>query len=312
MERVLITGGAGYIGSVLTPMLLDAGYAVTVLDSFLYGQRSLDHLAGRDGLTVIAGDIRDRDPVARAVRNADWVVHLAGIVGYPACRAKPAEATDVNIAGTENLLAALGRSQRVLLASTLSVYGVVQGQATEDTPLNPLSLYAEHKVSCEQMVRQHGDDHVLLRFATVFGVSPRMRIDLLINDFVYQAIHKRRIVLYEGGFRRAFLHVTDAAAAFLFAMGRYDPMRGGVFNVGSHEESLNCTKRQIAERIARHVDYQLEESDCGRDLDRRNYLVDCSRIRALGYQARVGLDDGIAGLVERLRDFVPDATCRNC
>ena len=219
MERVLITGGAGYIGSVLTPMLLDAGCGVTVLDNFRYGSKPLDAVAGRDGLTVVEGDIRDRHAVAEAARGADWIMHLAGIVGYPACQARPAEAADVNLAGTRTLLAAAGRDQRVLFASTLSVYGAVDGQADEDTPLRPLSLYAEHKAECERMTAAATGEHVLLRFATVFGVSPRMRVDLLINDFVHQAVHNRKIVLYEGHFRRAFLQVRASAASWSASCG---------------------------------------------------------------------------------------------
>ena len=309
MEHVLITGGAGYIGSGLTRALLETGYAVTVLDRFLYGRRPLEDVANHPKLTVIEADIRDPAAVARAAAGADCVLHLAGIVGYPACRANPQEATAVNLAGTENLLRALQPDQRVLFASTLSVYGAVDGKATEDTPARPLSLYGEHKARCERMIRRHGGGHVILRFATLFGVSPRMRIDLLVNDFVFQALHKRRIVLYEGWFRRAFLHVTDATAAYLFALTHYEQVAGGVFNVGN--EDLNCTKKQVAERIRRQVDFELVESDCGQDLDQRNYAVDCSRFSDLGYRARVGLDEGLAGLIQHLQDFEPDDTSCN-
>ena len=308
MERVWITGGAGYIGSVLTRALLDAGHAVTVLDRFLFGRAGIEGLAGRDGLTVVEADVRDRRAVADAMRDADRVVHLAGIVGYPACRADPEKATDVNIGGTQVVLGALG-GRPLLLASTQSVYGVVDGQADEDTPPRPVSLYGRNKAEAEEMVRRQADEHVILRLATVFGVSPRMRVDLLINDFVYQAIHSGRIVLYEGHFRRAFVHVRDVCGATLFAMARHDDMRGRTFNVGNDE--ITCTKLEIAERIGRHVPLEIEQSDKSMDLDRRNYSVDCGRRGRLGYRPQVGLDEGLEELVERLRDFTPDRTHRN-
>lgn len=309
MEHVLVTGGAGYIGSVLVGELLDAGCAVTVLDSFLYGHQSLAAVADHPHLVTIEADIRDELAVADAVRGCDWVVHLAGIVGYPACEARPDEADAVNLQGTRNLLDAMAADQRLLFASTLSVYGAVEDRATEDTPLAPLSRYGRHKAECEQMIRDDREEFVILRLATLFGVSPRLRLDLLVNDLVFQAMRKRRVVLYEGHFRRAFLHVRDASAAYRFAMEHYETLRGGTFNVGN--EHANLTKRQLAQAIARHVDYELDESPCGKDLDQRDYAVDCTRLRAAGYEAAIDLDTGIAELVQRYQDFDPDDSSCN-
>jgi nucleoside-diphosphate-sugar epimerase len=307
--RVLITGGGGYLGGLLLRRLMAAGCAVRVFDRFLYGPAALVGADARAGLEVVAGDVRDPAAVREAAAGCGWIIHLAAIVGYPACAAAPALATAVNVGGTENLLRAMRRGQRLIFASTASVYGRVDGVADEGTEPAPLTLYGQSKRDGEEMVRDAGAQAVILRLATLFGPSPRMRLDLLINDLTWQAIRRGRVALYEGHFRRPFLHVADAAAAFLFAMTRFDAMAGSTFNVG--DDRLDATKRQVAETIRRHHPYVLEESADGRDLDRRDYRVDFARIRSLGYRARVLLDPGIAALARFLASFREQPGCRN-
>jgi len=299
LEKILITGGAGYIGSMLAPMLLAEGHEVTIYDSFMYGALPLLGFSMNPRLKVIKGDVRDTAALASAVKGQDWILHLAAIVGYPACAADPTLSTTTNIDGTRNVLEAMSKGQKIVFASTGSTYGKVEGVATEETPIAPLTLYGKSKRDAEVMIRDSGLEHVILRFATVFGSSPRMRIDLLVNDFVYQALHNRQIVLFEGYFRRTFLHSSDAAAVYPFVMGHLDQMSGKVFNVG--DESMNYTKRDVAVKIKEHVDFYLHEAQIGTDPDQRDYEVDYSRLKALGFRAKVGLDEGIAELVKILR-----------
>ncbi len=298
MAKVLITGGAGYIGSVLAPMILSEGHEVTIFDSFMYGALPLLGFSAHPKLSIIKGDVRDATALARAVKGQDWILHLAAIVGYPACAADPHLSVTTNVDGTKNVLDAMGQGQRLIFASTGSTYGKVQGVASEETPIAPLTLYGKTKRDAEMLIRDSNREHVILRFATVFGSSPRMRIDLLINDFVYQAVHNRQIVLFEGHFRRTFLHSHDGAAVYPFAMANYDRMRGGVFNVG--DESMNYTKREIALKIKEYADFYLHEAQIGTDPDQRDYEVNYSRLKSLGFRAKVDLDEGIKELVKIL------------
>lgn len=298
MEKILITGGAGYIGSILVPDLLERGYRVAIFDNFMYGAGSLLGFSRHQNLEIIQGDVREKESLAQAVRGKDWVFHLAAIVGYPACAADEYRAESTNLGGTRNLLETMQKGQRLMFASTGSTYGKVEGIATEETPIAPLTLYGRTKRDGERLILDSGIDHTIFRFATVFGSSPRMRLDLLINDFVYQAIHNRQIVLFEGHFRRTFLHSTDAAAVYLFALEQFDKMNGRVFNVG--DDSMNYTKKEAALCIRKYVDYYLHEADIGSDPDKRDYEVDYSRLKNLGFEAKMNLDDGIQELIKIL------------
>jgi nucleoside-diphosphate-sugar epimerase len=309
LAKVLITGGAGYIGSVLTPMLLAEGHEVTLFDSFTYGALPLLGFSAHPRLSLVKGDVRDATAIAKVIKDRDWILHLAAIVGYPACAADPHLSVTTNVNGTRNVLDAMERGQRLIFASTGSTYGKVLGVATEETPIAPLTLYGKTKRDAEMLIRDSGLDHIILRFATVFGSSPRMRIDLLINDFVYQALHNRQIVLFEGHFRRTFLHSTDAAAVYPFAMAHFDAMRGNVYNVG--DESMNYTKRDVALKIKEYVEFYLHEAQVGTDPDQRDYEVDYSRLKSLGFRAKVDLDDGIEELVKILRVMMITNPLRN-
>ena len=279
-------------------MLLQHGYRVTIFDTFTYGAQPVLGFSMHPHLDLVKGDIRDPEAVARAVRGHDWVLHLAAIVGYPACAADPVRATSTNVDGTRNVVQAMSSSQRLIFASTGSTYGKVIGVATEETPIAPLTLYGRNKRDAEALIQASNVPHVILRFATVFGSAPRLRLDLLINDFVYQAIHNKQIVLFEGHFRRTFLHSTDAAAVYPFCMTNFERAAGHVYNVG--DTSMNYTKRQVALKIREYVDYYLHEADVGTDPDQRDYEVDYSRLHALGYTAKVTLDEGIRELVKVL------------
>ncbi len=304
--KVLVTGGAGYIGSMLVPMLLNRGYRVTLLDNFTWGARSILHVASHKNLDIISGDVRDRDVIRKAVEPSDMVIHLAAIVGYPACAMDRARAISTNLDGTRNIVEELG-DRKLVFASTGSTYGKVEGICTEDTPIDPLTLYGSTKWQAEKLTLDAGG--VALRFATVFGVAPRLRLDLLINDFVYQALHQKQIILYEGHFRRTFLHVADAARSYLFATDYYDKMRGQAFNVG--DDNMNFTKRQIALKIREYQDFYLHEAAVGEDRDKRDYEVSYAKINKLGYKAEVTLDEGIKELLKVLRHITVTSEWRN-
>lgn len=288
-RRILVTGGAGYVGSLLCPMLLAQGHQVLLLDNFRYGIRPILHFATHPNLVVIDADLREESSTRRAVAEADVVIHLAAIVGYPACAAAPRDAQTTNVDATKLLCKLVSPNQPLIFASTGSTYGQVAGIASEETPINPLTLYGRTKRDAEAMVRDTGG--VSLRFATVFGIRPRLRLDLLVNDFCYQAYHHKQIIIFEGSHRRTFLHVRDAAAVYPFTLERYDQMRGEVYNVGSSD--MNYTKIEVAKAIKRYQNFYLHEADVGEDLDKRDYEVCYDKISKLGYRANIKLDEGI-------------------
>lgn len=311
-EHVLVTGGAGYIGSSLVPLLLDRGYRVTVFDKFEYGIFPLLPVASDPNLAIIKGDILDRGQLKAALSSSDItaVIHLAAIVGYPACLRDEALAVAVNEVGTRNLVELMSEHQKLVFASTGSCYGAVaSGICTESTPISPLTLYGRTKATGEQIVLGRGpkSNAVVLRLATLFGVSHRMRLDLLVNDLTYRSLSERSIDLYEGSFRRTFLHVRDAANAFYFAVHKYETMRGQVFNVG--DESMNMSKetaaRKIVQSMPADVSCHLNLAGTGEDRDKRDYEVNYEKIKALGFRSTISLEEGIEELVKTLPQMSP-------
>lgn len=294
--RVLVTGGAGYIGSVLCPMLLARKYKVTIFDNFTWGIKPILHFATDPNLELISGDIRDRNAIKNAMKDQDMIIHLAAIVGYPACASDRDRAFSTNVEGTRNVVTNI-RDQKLVFASTGSTYGKVEGVCTEDTPIDPLTLYGSTKWEAEKMVTDIGG--VALRFATVFGVGPRLRLDLLVNDFVYQAVHLKQIVMYEGHFRRTFLHVKDAAQSYLTVIDYFEKMRGEAFNVG--DNAMNYTKRQIALKAKEYIDFYLHEAEVGEDFDKRDYEVSYDKIKQYGYKAEIDLGQGIQELIRVIK-----------
>ncbi|MDP6446103.1 MAG: NAD(P)-dependent oxidoreductase [Pirellulaceae bacterium] len=295
--RVLVTGGAGFVGSVLTPQLLEAGYETVVFDSLRGGGNSLLPWFRHPSFEFIRGDVRDPDAVRAGVAGCDAVVHLAAIVGYPACRKFPEEAQQTNVDGVRNVVAALDGAQSLVYASTGSNYGQLDETCTEDSPLNPLSHYGVTKTEAERITLER-DRSTALRFATAFGVSPRMRLDLLVNDFVRMAVIDKQIICYERHFRRSFVHVTDMGRAIIFALNQMDDMTGRPFNVG--HESMNLTKEQIARKIQEFVPFYLHFAEIGTDADKRDYEVSYDKIRRLGFETKMTLDEGIRELIRAM------------
>lgn len=305
--KVLITGGAGYIGTSLIPQLLAYPTCkVRVLDNLMWGGDQLLPYIRNPNFEFMRGDIRDPAAIYDAVRGVDAVIHLAAIVGFPACRAQPELAKTVNINGTMNLAAALSRNQLVIYGSTGSNYGAVEDVCTEETPLNPLSLYAQTKTIAEKHLLEHGST-VAFRFATAFGVSGRTRLDLMINDFTYRAATQGYLVVYEADFMRTFIHVSDMGAAFVHILDHYgQSYMGNVYNVGS--DRMNFSKRQICEMIREQVpNCYVHYAEVGADEDKRNYKVSYDKFRALGYETHMTVPDGIT---ELLRAF-PLLTLKN-
>ena len=299
MEKILVTGGAGYKGSVLIPLLLERGHKVVIYDNFMYGPHAILHFASHPNLQIVEGDIREAKKLADTVRTCDTVIHLAAIVGYPACAADPDLANSVNVIGSMNLAMSMSPLQRLMYASTGSTYGIVDGVCDESSPINPLTIYGRNKRDSENIFTDRIENLILFRFATVFGVAPRLRLDLLINDFTHQAIHNRQIILYEGHHRRTFLNIADAAKVYPFGLDNFEQMKGNIFNVG--DEKGNYTKKEIAQLISKQVDYYLHEADVGEDADKRDYEVSYEKIKELGFRADRSVEDGITELVKILR-----------
>ena len=298
MANILVTGGAGYIGSVFVPMLLQRGHSVTVLDSFLYRQASLLGCCADPRFTVINGDCRDQETLLRAMDGKDYIFPLAAIVGFPACEKDQTAAQSVNRDAVELLLSLRQKGQRVIFPCTNSGYGLGQGQeyCTETSPITPISLYGITKMAAETAVLQAGES-VTFRFATLFGASPRMRTDLLVNDFVYRAVFDRALVVFEGDFKRNFLHVRDAAAAFFFAMEHFEEMQGETYNCGLSD--ANLSKLELCAEIKKQIpSFTYPEAPVGTDPDKRNYIVSNAKLEALGYRPAYSLADGIRELIK--------------
>lgn len=297
--KILVTGGAGYIGTTLVPMLLNEGHQVNVLDSLLHGGNGLLPVVGNDDFKFFRGDIRDRDDVQQAMEDCDAVIHLAAIVGFPACRKFPELAQTTNVDGTRIVAEVAGLDRLVLFGSTGSNYGAITDQVcTEETPLNPLSHYGRTKTTAEQFLLDRGNA-IAYRFATAFGLSPRLRLDLLVNDFVFTAISQKYLVVYEKNFMRSFIHVRDMARSFLFGLEKSDQMNGEVYNVG--DESMNYSKGDICDLISDKIEYYCHYADVGEDPDKRNYVVSYDKIRNVGYKTTVSIDQGLNELIAGLQ-----------
>jgi len=296
--KVLVTGGAGYIGTILVPTLLEAGYEVTLLDRFPEGDTVLAPCCRFDGFTPVRGDVRDEALLRRLVAKADIVLPLAALVGAPLCARNPLDAVSVNRDAVVMLTKMIGKDQRVVFATSNSGYGVgEQGKfCTEESPLRPVSLYGTTKVEGERAILDSGNG-VTLRLATVFGISPRMRLDLLVNDFTYRAVTDRAVVVFEGHFKRNYIHIRDVAKAFLHAIENYARMNGEAYNVGLSE--ANLSKIELCAKIKEHVPgFLCIEAPIGEDPDKRDYIVSNEKLEATGWSPDWPLDRGIRELIK--------------
>ncbi|OHC75378.1 MAG: hypothetical protein A3G18_05440 [Rhodospirillales bacterium RIFCSPLOWO2_12_FULL_58_28] len=304
---ILVTGGAGYLGSIMVPEMLALGHKVTVLDNFMYRQNSLSHMCSDPGFHVVNGDARIKDTMAPLVAGADVIIPLAALVGAPLCRKDPIGAATLNLDAQLMLHDMLSRDQRVLVPITNSGYGVGEKGicCTEESPLRPVSLYGRHKVEVEARALER-ENAISFRLATVFGMSPRMRIDLLVNDFVYRAVYDRTVVLFEGHFKRNYIHVRDVARAFIHGLDNFETMKGRPYNVGLSD--ANLSKRELCERVKKHIpQFIFMDAAIGEDPDKRDYIVSNERIEGTGFKPRYSLDDGIAELIKgyaMIRDTV--------
>lgn len=276
-------------------MLLEKNYRVTVYDLFNYGSESLLSSSLYNNFKLIKGDIRDEEILKKAMDDVDYIIHLAAIVGYPACSKDPELAKTTNIDGTKLIVKNLKPNQKIIFSSTGSCYGAIpDGYCTEETPISPLSLYGLSKAEGENIIREV--DGVILRLATIFGISQRLRLDLLINDLVFKALKEKQFEVYESHFKRTFLHIKDVARAFIFSIENYERMKGQIYNVGG--DSLNYTKMDICNFIKKALpDCRITPSDNGTDADKRDYQVSYEKIRKIGFVPEITVQDGIRELI---------------
>ena len=297
-HNILVTGGAGYLGSIMVPDLLNAGHKVTVLDNFMFQQSSLNHVCNNPNFSIVKGDIRIESVMAPLLKKADVVIPLAALVGAPLCNLDPVGATTINHDAISLMIKLLSKEQIVLMPTTNSAYGTGDENnfCTEESPLRPISQYAIEKVGIEKELMQR-ENAISFRLATVFGMSPRMRIDLLVNDFTYRAVTDRFVVLFESYFKRNYIHVRDVSRAFQHAIANFDKMKGQIYNVGLTE--ANVSKKELCQVIQRQVpDFKFIDAPIGKDPDQRNYVVSNAKIEATGYQTSVSLDQGISELIK--------------
>jgi nucleoside-diphosphate-sugar epimerase len=298
-DRVLVTGGLGYLGSILCEHLLDGGLEVTALDNLMYGagQQGLFHLCGRKGFRFEKGDVRDEGVMRRALKDADVIIHLAAVVGASACAADPHLATSVNLESVRLLNSLRSANQLVIYPNTNSGYGTTGGTTycTEDSPLEPISLYGRTKVEAERLLLA-SENVITLRLATVFGMSPRMRLDLLVNHFVHMAVTDGYVVIFEKDFKRNYVHIRDVADCMLHCIRNAAKMAGRAYNVGLEE--ANLSKEGLARKVKEYVpNFYIHYAPIGEDPDKRNYIVSSERLREAGFVAKRSLDEGIRELL---------------
>ena len=298
MIKILVTGGAGYIGSVLVPTLLEKKFEVTVIDNFMYKQTSLLEICHKKNLTIINGDARDKKIVSKHLENADYIIPLACIVGAPACDRDPVAAKTINYDAVKMILELRNKNQRIIFPTTNSGYGVGQKDiyCTEKTPLKPVSLYGRLKVDIEKEILK-AKNSITLRLATVFGISPRMRLDLLVNDFTYRAITDRFVILFESHFKRNYVHIRDVVKAFIHCMDNFEEMKNEPYNVGLSD--ANLSKWELCEQIKKQVPgFYFIEAKVGEDPDKRDYIVSNEKIESTGFKPDYSLNQGIEELIK--------------
>lgn len=297
-QHILVTGGAGYLGSIMVPAFLDAGYRVTVLDNFMFKQNPLAHVCANPDFNVVRGDARDEAVMKPLLKDADVVIPLAALVGAPLCNNDLIGTVTINRDAVIMLTKQLSADQRILMPITNSGYGIGEkGKfCTEETPLRPISLYGTTKVEAEAAALERGNA-ISFRLATVFGMAPRFRLDLLVNDFVYRAVNDRAVVLFEADFKRNYIHIRDVANAFLHGLANFDTMKNEPYNVGLSD--ANLSKRELCEKIREHVpEFVFMEAPIGEDPDKRDYIVSNEKIEATGFMPAHSLDDGIRELIK--------------
>jgi len=296
--KILVTGAAGYIGSILVPRLLSEGHEVIALDNFMYNQSSLLDVCYNDKVTIIRGDTRDKNLMTKLMKNADAIFPLACLTGAPLCAKEPQAAQAILLDAIKMILELKSKDQRVIFPTTNSGYGVGEKgkHCTEDTPLRPISLYGKLKVDAEKAILDAGNG-ITLRLATAFGISPRMRLDLLVNDFTYRAVNDKFVILFEAHFNRNYIHVRDISKAFIHALNNFDKMRGQPYNVGLSD--ANLTKLQLCQEIQKLLpDFYFVEASIGEDPDKRDYLVSNEKIEKTGFRPDVSLPKGLQELIK--------------
>lgn len=303
--KVLITGVSGYIGSILAEVFAnkknlqyESVYQVTGVDNLMYQQKNLISLCSKQNFNFVYGDIRNNDLMRNLIKDHDVIINLAAIVGAPSCMHKPNDANEINfLAVKNNIVPFLGKEQLLLFPNTNSGYGIGgEDYCTEESELKPISLYGKTKVLAEEEIRSKVNNYIIFRLATVFGVSPRMRLDLLVNDFVYKAYTDRYIVLFEHNFRRNFVHILDVANAFNFVIEKRFSIRNEIFNLGL--DDANLTKMQLCEKIKQYIYFVIQINDFQKDPDQRDYIVSNKKILDKGFNFYNSLDDGIIQLLK--------------
>jgi len=296
--KILVTGGAGYIGSILIPELINRSFKVTVLDNFMYKQTSLNHLCNFKNFKIVNGDIRDKSLMLNLLSNSDVIIPLAAIVGAPLCNKDPFSAYTINYEATSYMIEKSSKDQIIIMPTTNSAYGTgdENNYCDEKSPLNPISTYAIDKVKIEKILMSR-ENSISYRLATVFGMSPRMRIDLLVNDFTYRAFHDSSLILFEGHFRRNYIHVKDVARAFIHAVNNINIMKSQIYNVGLSD--ANLSKLELCNEIKRYLpNFTFIEEKIKKDPDQRNYIVSNKKIESTGFFPMCKLSDGIEELIK--------------